>query len=172
MTALAERLLDTIRTTVRFISGDDENQDDWSQVAIMEVLRSIGSFRGESSLETWAIKIAIRKTILLVQKNRRWNIVLQALSSFEDKHSEHQMIDDDRFLMRQRLARAFGKLPVKYREVVTLRLVYHYGVDEIAGIVEAPRNTVRQRLRRGRRILREKVEKDQVLREMLGKSDP
>ncbi len=167
MTELAERLLDPIRTTVRFISGDSSDQDDWSQQAIMEVLRSIGSYRGESALTTWANRIVVRKVMKLAKKDRRRQRlmhVFQRLSPYDDVALPEE---SDTALLRRHLAQAFSKLPVKYRTVMTLRLVHQAGLTEITEVVGIPKNTVRQRLRRGKKLLRDKVSKDRVLREFL-----
>ncbi len=167
MTEVAERLLDTVRTTVRFISGDAKDQEDMCQMAIIEILLSIGSFRGESLLETWANKIVVRKTISLVKKNHNWIRFRQNAKNFAVSSPEQPLPQGNRFLIRERLAKAFEKLPIKYRSPVTLRLVYDQDIDDIAHTLRVPKNTARQQLRRGKKMLREMIKKDRILCEIL-----
>jgi len=159
---LAERLYDRIRTTVRYISADHRDQDDWVQLALVEILRSVASFRGESTLESWAHRITIRVVMRQLKKSRKYENKMQFSAQSrpavpDDTEEEHRRIE-----MRRCLAGILGTLSLKQRTAVVMKLVYGYSVEEIAAITDAPPNTVRNRLRNGRRILREKVSRDPV----------
>ena len=52
-----------------FMVGPGPNAEDLAQAAMVEILRSLGNFRGEGSLESWADRIA-RRTILNLLKQR------------------------------------------------------------------------------------------------------
>jgi len=45
------------------ITGNDADAEDLAQDVFVEVLRSIGKFRGDSSLATWIHRIAVRKSL-------------------------------------------------------------------------------------------------------------
>jgi RNA polymerase sigma-70 factor (ECF subfamily) len=169
-TRVAERMYNRVRSTVRYLSADHRDQDDWVQLVIVEILDSLRSFRGDSSLEAWGNRIAIRKTMRLIKTRRgRDRIVAlepELLDSVAEGHGQ-----EARHLIRRRLARALGAISPKYRVVIVLRTVYEYSVDDIAQIVETPRNTVRQRLRRGRKMLAEKLSKDPVFEDWVATRD-
>ena len=47
--------------------------------------------------------------------------------------------------------------------VMVLKLVQGYSIKEIARMTEARENTVRDRLRKGRKAMREMIERDEML---------
>jgi RNA polymerase sigma-70 factor (ECF subfamily) len=49
-------------------------------------------------------------------------------------------------------------MPAAYREVLTLRFHEDLGLEEIAGIIDAPLSTVKSRLYRGLETLRQDLE--------------
>ena len=163
---LADLLLDRVALTVRYLSGADSDADDYVQMAMMEILRSVGSFRGESSLETWAEKIAVRTTMRHL-KHRRWRSQIVALDPAPDGVS--LAVGADRRLaqssLADRLAAIVGTLTPERREVVTLRLVLGHSIEEISELTGAKINTVRDRLAVARRQLRSKIARDPLLRE-------
>ncbi len=76
--------------------------------------------------------------------------------SFADLRTEpvEALIDE---LDAKRLVEALGKLPVLYRETVTLRFVDGLSPSEIAALIEETENVVSVRLHRGLKLLREYV---------------
>jgi len=170
----AERLYDRIRTAVRYLSADHRDQDDWVHVVLVEILRSLGTFRGDASLESWANRIVFRKTMQLLKQSRRRDQLIGRDSDIPaSAASTHPGtgVDPMRILMRRHLARILRILSTERRTAIVLRLVYGYSIDEIARITRAPHNTVRQRLRRGRRQLRAAIAKDALFEEWMEKTN-
>ena len=62
-----------------------------------------------------------------------------------------------RGLVDDRILDAIDALPTDFREVVVLSDLEDLGYQEIAGIIGAPLGTVKSRLFRGRRLLRERL---------------
>ena len=56
---VVERLLDRVRTTVYYLAPAHPDADDMVQMALVEVLRGLGGFRGDARLETWADRINV-----------------------------------------------------------------------------------------------------------------
>jgi RNA polymerase sigma-70 factor (ECF subfamily) len=163
---LADLLLDRVALTVRYLAGSDSDADDYVQLAMMEILRSIGSFRGESSLETWAEKIAVR-TAMRHLRHRRWRGRIVELAPAPDGVSGSAGAERrcEQASIAGRLTAIVGTLTPERREVVTLRLVLGHSIEEISAITGAKVNTVRDRLAVARRQLRAKIARDPVLRE-------
>ena len=69
--ALLAELLPRTRNVVRFLLRGDAEVDDFAQNALIEVLRSLPSFRGESSLTTWADRITVRTALRLLGRRQR-----------------------------------------------------------------------------------------------------
>ena len=119
---LAERLLARVRAVVFRIAGVDPDAEDMSQAAIIEVLRSAHTFRGESALETWAERIAIRSAVRRL-KQRRYRTSIVAFDS------ERQAVDPrdgerelDRQRVRRRMHELLAGLKPKHRIALTLKL--------------------------------------------------
>jgi len=163
---LADLLLDRVAITVRYLAGGDSDADDYVQTAMIEILRSVGSFRGESSLETWAEKITVRTTMRQL-KHRRWRAQIVVLDPAPDGVSCAAGADRQaaQASLADRLTAIVGTLSPERREVVTLRLVLGHSIEEISVLTGAKINTVRDRLAVARRQLRSKIARDPVLRD-------
>jgi len=62
-----------IKTAYYFI-GNLEDAEDLSQEIFLEIIKSIKSFRGSSSLSTWIYRIIINRSINVVRRNKRREI--------------------------------------------------------------------------------------------------
>jgi RNA polymerase sigma-70 factor (ECF subfamily) len=166
-----ERLLDRVRTNVRYLVPGDRDQDDWVQLALLEILRSLGSFQGKSTLESWSDRIAVRTTMREVKTRRRHEKVVALDPDARPRSKEASSARETRLMMRHQLALKLACLPENQRAVVVLRLVHGYSIAEIAEIVSAPPNTVRDRLRVGRKRLKKKITNDPMLKDWVMKRD-
>ena len=161
---LLDRLLDRVRITVSCLNGGAADTDDLVQVSLIQILRSIGSFRGVSRLETWADRIAVRTAMRLIKsRRRRPEVALDRVSVDQADTGPGPEGELARRQISRRLAALLGRLSPERRSVVTLCLVHEYRVSEIAEITGAPLNTVRDRLRVGRKQLRKMIAGDPVL---------
>ncbi|MFH2011065.1 MAG: RNA polymerase sigma factor [bacterium] len=175
---LADRLFDRVRATVSYLAGFDPDADDLVQLSLVEVLRSAGTFRAEGNLEAWADRITVRTSLRHLKQRRRRG---EAVHPSEDAASLERDSDVDgpfgsgsdadsvdgeaeRRQLHRRLSLLLGRLKPEWRVVVLLRWVHGYHVEEIAELTEARLNTVRGRLRRGKRQLRKLILGDPVLR--------
>jgi RNA polymerase sigma-70 factor (ECF subfamily) len=60
------------------------------------------------------------------------------------------------------MARVLDRIPAAYREVLTLRFQEELALEEVAEIIKAPLSTVKSRLYRGLKTLREQIEETLV----------
>ena len=165
---LADRLFSRVRATVLYMAPGHRDADDMIQTALVEVLRAAEGYRGESGLERWADRVVARTVMRHIKKRRRRDQVV-SLSEELDRRgvAERQEHATSRRQLKGRLAELLGKLSKKRRMVVVLHWVHGYSVPEIAEMVDAPVNTVRDRLRKGKRKLKKWVQADPVLRDWL-----
>jgi RNA polymerase sigma-70 factor (ECF subfamily) len=169
---LVRRLLPRVRATTRWLCRDDAEADDMAQLALIEILRSAASFRGEARVERWADRITVRTVMHRVRRRRR-------RESFEEPVPEETGVAPEgphheavRRALRRRLAHHLARLSEDRRTAVVLKLVHGCSVEEIAGIVGVSVNTVKDRLRVGRARLRDMLRKDPALRDDLWKLLP
>jgi len=163
---LVERLLDRVRRSLSYLVGDRPEAEDLSQVVLVEVLRSAGSFRGESTLEHWADRIAVHVAMRHFQKKYRRERL--GAEFFEPAPPAIEM--EERLAssqIRRKMAAILKQLPPERRTAVVLHHVLDYNVAEIAVITGAPLNTVRDRLRKGKMQLRSKILRDPEFRDLI-----
>jgi RNA polymerase sigma-70 factor (ECF subfamily) len=162
---MAERLIDRVRTTVAYLAPNHPDADDLVQRSLIEILRSAGSFRGESALETWADRIASRTAMRLIKQRARQAEVVTLVA---DPEPEEFLSGEDEAAkagLRTRLSGLLSRLSPERRAAVVLHYVQGYSVQEIAELTETPANTVRDRLRVGKALLRKYILKDPALGE-------
>lgn len=159
---LVSMLFGRVRSTVRYLCADHRDQDDFIQLSLLQILKSVATYEGRSTIDAWADRIAVRTTMRHLKRIRSKDarfapdeqLNAGAVNAVRDEHS--------RQLIRRQLARSLHRLSPERRAVIVLRMVHGYGIEEIAEITGAGVNTVRDRLARGRRQLKGILEKDPV----------
>jgi RNA polymerase sigma-70 factor (ECF subfamily) len=148
---------------VSYLVRKEQEAEDVAQDALAEVIVALRSFRGESSLEHWADRIALRVVSLHIRKSTRY---LSLVRRVEESHIPRN-VDTEvaMYQCRRRLAEHLDRISPDRRMAIVLHHVLGYGVAEIAEMTETPVNTVRDRLSVGKKQLRKRILKDPVLRE-------
>ncbi len=140
---------------------------DVTQEVFLKAFRGIRGFRQNSSLKTWLYRIAVRQAL----NQRRWwwrhlrrQISLDAekadgapvlqLQTAEPSPYESYASQEARRVVRQ----ALGKVPEPFRTAVILRDLEGLAYEEIAEVLDVSAGTVKSRILRGRRALRELLE--------------
>jgi len=142
--------------------GDREEALDLSQEVFLRVFRTIGRFRGQSSLRTWIYRIAINQAR---NRHRFWRRRHRAdqvsLDQHVAAHGEFVSAGEarpDRLLAQKELAArlqsALDHLPFDQRIAIVLREIDGLSYDEIAYSLGVAVGTVKSRLTRARHALR------------------
>ncbi len=147
-------VLPRIRNLVRYLCRGDAEVDDISQLALIAVLKGLGSYRGEGAFVSWVDRITARETLRFLKRARaeaglRARVELTALPS--PSHA-------DAFLHRREVAQLLDALPEAQREVVVLHHAVGMSTPEIARMLELPFDTVKSRLRLGMKRMRARSE--------------
>lgn len=143
--------------------GTREEALDLSQEVFLRVFRTMGTFRGQSSLRTWIYRIVINQA-----KNRQrwWRRRRQSDQVSLDQHVQAhgdlaqrpEATAPDRLLARKqaaaRLWAALDRLPFDQRTAIVLREFDGLSYDEIAFSLDIAVGTVKSRLTRARQALR------------------
>ena len=143
--------------------GDREEALDLSQDVFMRVFRTLPQFRGHSQLRTWIYRIVVNHAR---NRQRWWRRRHRASQVSLDQHLERHaepsgnpQVAPDNVLAQKRLAsqlrRALDALPFDQRSVVVLREIDGLSYDEIAFSLGVTLGTVKSRLTRARRALRD-----------------
>lgn len=138
--------------------GNRAEAEDLTQEVFVTVFKSIESFRGESSLRTWLLKITRNHahSRLRYRKSRRYH-AHDSLDDAEtsDASAHNRTAQPDERLVADELATiaraTFLELTAEAREILTLRDLNGLKYSDIAEILDIQPGTVRSRLFRARR---------------------
>jgi RNA polymerase sigma-70 factor (ECF subfamily) len=163
---LLQRFEHPIYNLVCRLTDHPADSADVTQEVFFKVFRSIGSFRGKSSLKTWIYRIVVnearnhRRSFL---RHRKQEVRLEpdaetpgcsewvpdpGPSPFEialDREAEHL------------IELALSEMNPNFRAAVVLRDIEGMPYDEIAEILEISLGTVKSRIMRGREALKDRL---------------
>jgi RNA polymerase sigma-70 factor (ECF subfamily) len=150
---LLGELLPRTRNVVRFLLRGDTEVDDFAQTALIEVLRSLPGFRGESTFTTWADRITVR-TVLRQLGRRQREREQRSIAEPELRalHGNAEASDD--YAARRRLARVLDSIPEAQRQALVMHHVVGMSVPELAQELGVSFDTAKSRLRLGMERLR------------------
>jgi RNA polymerase sigma factor (sigma-70 family) len=133
------------------------DRDDLLQEIAIALWQALGRFRGECSERTFLFRIAHNRGIAFLARKRAHMPELSGDLEVHDPapNPEAELLQEQ---TAQRLASAIRKLPVGYRQAITLMLE-GLGYGEIADVLGISESNVGARLTRARQMLRELLEK-------------
>ncbi len=153
----------------RSILRDDGEAEDALQEAYARAFTSLATFRGEARLGTWLARIVMNEALGRLRR-RRGTVALDAAT--EGAALDAQIIPfpnanpqlDPETAVAQRelralLARAIDERPESFRTVLVARLIEGMSIEETAELFGILPETVKTRLHRARRLLRDAMEK-------------
>src|SRR6516165_11551537 len=144
---------------VLLVAGDRVLAEEIVQDTMLAVWRGAGSFRGESSVRSWAIAIARRQTRDRLRRQRLRVVDDAFLADQPGPGPGPEVMALDRAELAE-VRGAIRELVPAHREVLGLAFGSGLSLPEVAGVLEIPVGTVKSRLTAARtalnRILHEK----------------
>ncbi len=159
---LARRLLPHVRRVARALVTRPADVDDASQVAVLELLRAAGNYRGEGPLEGWARRIATRAVLRWSSRQRLREAKTQPLEATPDAREAGLPCTAAESLPRP-LPEYLAALPEVQRTAFVLRHTLGHTVPEIAALSDAAVPTVKSRLLKAQQELRRLIRRDLAL---------
>lgn len=147
-TGAAARYIDTVfRVAYNYIKSVSD-ADDVTQNVFLKLLKQTKPFESEDHLKHWLIRVTVNECRNLM-RSRWWRQpsyedYAQSLTFENPAHSE--------------LFYAVMELPAKYRLPIYLHYYEGYTTAEIGHLLHIPKNTVCTNLKRGRELLKEKLQ--------------
>lgn len=169
---IVERFQDMVFNLSLRLLGRWDEAHDLSQEVFLQVYRKLGTFRREASLRTWIYRIVVNRAKNRQRWWRRREGEMTAVS-LEDAERQGSMeitsavglgdeASPDRVLQQKELSRmlqeAIATLPFDQRTILLLKEIEGLAYDEIARTLDLPLGTVKSRLARARRALRDRLE--------------
>lgn len=145
---------------------NEEDAHDLAQEVFLKIYGALDRFDPTYRFSTWLFRVAQNAAIDQIRKRRLKLVSLHRPETEAGDGGEWELPGNEptpyqtaRNVERGAAIReAIEDLPWEYRELITLR---HYGelsYDEIAGLKEMPLGTVKNKLFRGRQMLKEKLQ--------------
>jgi RNA polymerase sigma-70 factor (ECF subfamily) len=169
---IVSRYQDMVFNLALRLLGGREEALDLSQEVFFQVYRKLGSFRQDASLRTWVYRIVINRA-----KNRQrwWRRREQEMTALAVEDAERdnpwvlstalktdQSDSPDEALQRKEvgeiLHEAIADLPFDQRIILLLKDIDGLSYDEIARTLNLALGTVKSRLARARRALRDRLD--------------
>jgi RNA polymerase sigma-70 factor (ECF subfamily) len=154
----------------RSVLHDDAEAEDVVQETYVRAFTHLDGYRGEAQLSTWLTRIALNEALGRLRR-RRITVGLKDIDAINDQgearviylRSARQDSDPEaaaaRGEVRRLLERAVDQLPDHFRVVFMLRDIEEMSVEETASHLGLRPETVKTRLHRARRLLREALNK-------------
>ena len=174
-----------LRAVLAYLAGQRSELGGWSQSdvrglaedlaqdALLEITRSLKSFRGESKFTTWAYRIVINRAVSELRRQRYRNVSLdrlreeqssglfQAVITDREKIEPEQLADQRYYLnvLRDILATELNE-----RQRIAILAVYGQGhsMDEVASALGMSRNALYKLLHDARRRVKARLAARQI----------
>ena len=149
LTELMERYRDRLYAAAFAVCRDPQDAEDVVQETFLAYYRENREFESEEHIRAWLLRVAVNKArnaaALFWRRNR--------VSLEEYMETLDFPEPEDKSLMEAVLA-----LPERFRIPLHLHYFEDYSVEEIAALLGVPPGTVKSRLFRARRQLRDKLQ--------------
>jgi RNA polymerase sigma-70 factor, ECF subfamily len=143
-----------------FLTKRKDLADDVTQDVFIKAYQNFRTFRGESSIKTWLIKIT-RTTAYDYKHTSFFQKVVLLAAIFPNKKAPSAEQDYFQLKFRDDIWTHVMDLPIKLREVLLLDAAYEMSLNEIATTLELPIGTVKSRLHRARQQVALRLEEEE-----------
>lgn len=163
-TDLVERYRGRLINYLNRFLGNVQESEELSQEVFLRVYRALDRFNPQYRFSTWLFRVAKNAAIDLIRKRRLKLVPMQRVGAdgqAQEREFESEERDPYRTLRnverRQAIGAAIDGLKEEYRELIQLRHFAEMTYEEIAEFKGMPLGTVKNKLFRGRRMLKARL---------------
>jgi RNA polymerase sigma-70 factor (ECF subfamily) len=153
----------------RAVLRNDSEAEDAVQEAYVLAFTNLGEFRGDSSLATWLSRIVLNEALGRIRRRRPAADMAKPASRSASQAEiipfplSSPQLDPERSMAQRQiqllLEQAIDKLPDDFRIVLVARVIEEMSIEETAALFGLRAETVKTRLHRARKLLRDALEK-------------
>jgi len=165
---IMERNNQRLYRVARAVMKDDTEAEDVVQETYLRAFFNLSKFRGESSLTTWLTRIVLNEALGRKRKQRAM-VTLETVETAQQTSAQiiqfpamNTETDPERSAaqneIQRLLERAMDALPEPFRVVFVMRDVEEMSIEETASHLGIRPQTVKTRLHRARRLLRQSLD--------------
>ena len=141
--------------------------EDFAQEALVKILESLDTFRGESRFTTWAQKIAVRIAFTELRRKRWQDVSLQDLTPesgptplvFSNSEPDPAETAGLRLIVEQVMKVMQEALSERQRAAMTAVMVHEMPLDEVARRMDTNRNALYKLLHDARKRMKKELAK-------------
>lgn len=146
--------------------GNHEDASDLAQEAFIKAYQAIGGFRQDAAFSTWIGRIVANKCLDELRKRKRYPVdslddeVATEEGSVQRELPATDATPEERLEQQETAAYLQGlidNLKPEYKAVVILREMEGYSYEEISRELDCSLGTIKSRLSRARRYLKEQI---------------
>lgn len=157
--------LDSLYSFALRMTSSSADAEDLLQETYLKAYRFFDSFEPGTNCKAWLFRIMKNSFINIYRKSQKSpdTVAYEAIEEFyftiKTEGTDHSQFHGVRFdqLLGDEVSEAIERLPEDFRTVVILCDIEGLSYEEIAAFADCPVGTVRSRLHRGRRLLRESL---------------
>jgi len=163
-----------LRMVRTILGGSHPDVPDVTQDALLAFPGALLAFRKESSVKQYARQVALRTAL---NARRRWLGRERLLRGWQDErqYSSGEPAAYESLLLERRtvlLRELLDSLPEEQAQSFAMRVLLDYTLPQVASATGATLNTVRSRVRLAKEKLRERLETDPALLDLLRDGEP
>ncbi|ENH98010.1 putative DNA-directed RNA polymerase [Gracilibacillus halophilus YIM-C55.5] len=150
---------------VYFITRDTYLAQDALQETFVKAYKHMDRIEDKERIGAWLSTIATRTAIDILRKRKSKTEVKidQSNENLIDYNPEEvaqlETIVEQR-LIKEDLLEIINELKPEYREIILLKYIHEWSVHEIANFLDVKMGTVKTRLYRARKVLKDMIERD------------
>ena len=137
----------------RSYARTESDAEDLTQDILVEISRSIGSFRGSSTLATWIYRVALNRCLKHRERQRPDTAPIETVTAAVSLETGPAQCAE-RSELKERIETALSQLSEDHRQVVILHEMHGLTYSECAEALGVPVGTVKSRLFNAFRRLR------------------
>lgn len=168
---LFERTRQQVHRTLYRVLGSNRYMEDLVQEAYVEAFRSIGTFRGDSTLRTWIDTIAARVVYRHLARRQLAPTGDDDLLAAPGCDGALERHTDARIALRQLYA-ILDRVDAKYRIAFTLHVIDGRPLKEVASIAGCSLMAIKNRIWRARRMIDKQAAREPALRDFVADLRP
>ncbi len=160
--SLVENYQDYVFTIIYRIVKVREEAEEVAQDTFLKAFESLNTFRGDAKFSTWLFRIAYRKALDRIRKNKgaiTFELVEEITGGESLKDFENgleSMLNEER---SQKINECILKLPEQEAAIITLFYFEEQSIKEISQITGLTEDNIKVKLHRSRKLLFSLLEK-------------
>lgn len=151
-TELVKRYEEKLKRYIGYLIQNKAWVDDIMQDTFIKAYKNLNNFNTNKKFSSWIYRIAHNETINRIHKEKKIVIGLD-LEIFEEILGTHPAEEYEKESIKKEVLQVLNKLPLKYKEVLSLFFLEDKKYEEISDILRISIGTVGTRINRGKKLL-------------------